>query len=38
MDEVIEQIIADKGELADYIVDGVPLKNKLANLLDIILK
>ena len=38
MDEVIGQIIADKGELADYIVDGVPLKNKLANLLDIILK
>ena len=38
MDEIIEQIIADKGELADYIVDGVPLKNKLANLLDIILQ
>lgn len=38
MDEVIEQIIAGKGEIADYIVDGVPLKNKLANLLDIIIK
>ena len=38
MDEIIEQIIAGKGEIADYIVDGVPLKNKLANLLDIIIK
>lgn len=38
MDEAIEEIIANKGELADYIVDGIPLKNKLANLMDLLLK
>lgn len=38
VDETIEDIVASKGEIADYIVDGVPLKNKLANLLDTLLR
>jgi putative helicase len=38
VDETIEDIVASKGEIADYIVDGVPLKNKLANLFDTLLR
>lgn len=38
VDETIEDIVASKGEIADYIVDGVPLRNKLANLLDTLLR
>ena len=38
IDEVIEDIVASKGEIAEYVVDGVPLKNKLANLFDLIIK
>ena len=38
VDETIEDIVAVKGEIADYIVDGVPLKNKLANLFDTLLR
>lgn len=38
MDETIEDIVASKGELADYIVDGKPLRNKLSNVLDILLR
>lgn len=38
VDEAIEDIVASKGEIADYIVDGVPLKNKLANLFDTLLR
>lgn len=38
IDETIEDIVASKGEIADYIVDGVPLRNKLSNLLDTLLR
>ena len=38
MDETIEDIVASKGELADYIVDGKPLRNKLSNVFDILLR
>lgn len=38
IDETIEDIVASKGELADYIVDGVPLKNKLSAVMDLLLK
>lgn len=38
VDETIEDIVASKGEIADYIVDGVALKNKLANLFDTLLR
>lgn len=38
VDETIEDIVASKGEIADYIVDGVPLRNKLANLFDTLLR
>ncbi len=38
IDEKIEDIVESKGEIADYVVDGIPLKSKLGNLLDLILK
>lgn len=38
VDERIEDLIERKGELADYIVDGKPMKSKIGNLFDILLK
>lgn len=38
VDERIEDLIESKGELADYIVDGKPMKSKIGNLFDILLK
>lgn len=37
IDERIEEIVEMKGELADYIVDGVPIKSKMGSLFDILL-
>lgn len=37
VDEKIEELIEQKGELADYIVDGKPLKAKMGSLFDILL-
>lgn len=38
VDERIEELIESKGELADYVVDGKPMKSKIGNLFDILLK